>query len=104
MKKNTLFGWKARPTTSAVDGSSSGCFTVVGEYDVMVFERRSHQPVTGGMVIAESQVELERQVEAMLNRFEPRWLAQSPKERQRNMAIAAKTAQACGWLDGDYGD
>ena len=94
-KKKGLFMWEFRPATSAVDGT--GFFEVVGGYEVLVRHRKTGFPVIGAFLIAESKAALSRQVEAMLARFEPRWLAQSPTVREANLAIAAETARAEGW-------
>ena len=73
----------------------TGFFQVVGGYDVLVcFNGR---PVTGAFVVAASDEELVRNIEARLGRLKGRWLRQTPAERASNLKIAAKTARQQGW-------
>lgn len=97
-RANQLFTCKSRPATSGSAGD--GFFTVVGGYEILVVEQKTGRPVTGWMVVAANERDLNDQLEAMLDRFAPRWLAQSPAEKARNMKIAKETALSDGWLKG----
>mgnify|MGYP001559614979 CR=1 FL=1 len=90
------FVWKSRPATSSLQGD--GFFTVVGGNEIIVYEKATMRPVTGGMVVAESAVDLNAKVKTMLESFVEKWSALSPEERQANMVIAANTAVQLGWL------
>ena len=96
MGKSGLFVWKSRPATSSEAGD--GFFTMVGGYEVLVMERCTGRPVTGGTVVAGSAKELTRIVERMLKQFERQWRAQTVKDRRRNMAMALRTAIDAGWV------
>ena len=85
-KTNKLFRYDALPDD-----------LLVGGFNVVVYECDSGRPVTGAQLIASDFEDLRRQVLPMLARFEQSWLAQTPKQREANMRIAAKTKEELGW-------